>query len=545
MKRFIALFMCAIMTLVFVAGCNTSGNVDETQAPDETSGTETANPAQTPEESDSAEEKILIVRASSDPISFNPNGSADDPAFNIVSNIYSQLVRLDTTRQIIPDLATEWQTSEDGLTMTFKLVENATFHDGVPVTAEDVAYTFNYIITHDTCLMYNRFSAQIESVEAQGDYTAVFHLKNPYAALIGYLGYYGTFIMPKHIFDNGQAWEENPAVMSPIGCGPFKFSQFNPGESIVLVKNENYFKTDVKLDKLIFQQIPDAVAAVQALKSGDIDYLGAVPSANVDELMADSNFVLSLAVLPSPTYICFNFAEEDVLTPAVRLAIAHAINREDISKKVFSGIREPEYNFYPSVVEWASNSNAPAPGYSISEAIAVLEQAGYTKDADGYYVRGITLDCFSTDSSPDVAKLIQGSCKEAGIEIEVIVSEYQAWNQKVSVEKDFMISMQGGFQGPDVSALSGRIGVNGGANYGKYENAEIEQLFLEGMKSTDESVRQPIYYRIQEIMAEELPLVPIVKYASYVAQASYVIDTPIQCAGRAGWIEYSYTDIRG
>ncbi len=543
MKRFTALLLGMVMLLGLFAGCN---NTATTTAPP--SGTSTTAPTTTapttPPTTEPPAEKVFIVRATSDPVTFNPNGTSDDAAFAMVGNVYSKLVTLDATRQIIPELATDWETSADGLSITFHLVKNATFHDGEPVTAEDVAYTFNYIITVDTCLMYNRFSAQIESVEATDEYTVVFHLKQPYAALIGYLGYYATFIMPKHIYDNGQTWDENPAINKPIGSGPFKFVEHKPGEYIELAKNENYFKTEVKLDRLVFRQIPDAATAFQSLLNGEIDYMGAIPDANVAQLMNDPNFTLNMNVLPSPTYILFNFAKTDILTLPVRQAIACAIDRDEISKKVFNNIREPEYNFYPSIIEWASNSDAPAPKYNIEEAVRILEEAGYKKDADGFYVRGITLDCFSTDSSPDIAKLMKATCELAGIELEIIVSEYQAYSTKVGTDKNFMIAMQGGFQGPDPTALSGRIGVGGGQNHGLYANDEIESLFAEAMKTTDEVTRKPMFYRIQEIMQAELPLIPIVKYSTYVAQRSDAINTPIQSAGFAGWVEYAFTDFK-
>ena len=527
MRRKLALLLIAVMLIATLTACGGGGS-------------------ETPSggESEPAEEKVLVVRASSDPVSLNPDGSADDAAFNVVGNVFSQLVRLDANRDVIPDLAESWESSEDGLTITFHLVKNAKWHDGEPVTAEDVAYTFNYILTHDTCLMNARFKPQIESVEATDDYTAVFHMINPYAELIGRLGYYATFIVPKHIMDNGQEWNDNPAAQAPIGSGPFKFVEWNPGENIILEKNEEYFKGEVKLDKLIFRQIPDDATAYQSLLSGEIDYLSSVPGNNTEELQANSDFVMNLNVLPSPTYIAFNFNEGPTAELAVRQAIAYCINREEISDKVFSGIRAPEYNFYPSVIKWVSNSDCPAPSYDPAKAVEILEAAGYEKDANGYYVKDIDLECFSSDSSPDVAKLVKAGCEEAGIGINVNVEEYQAWNTKVHTDHDFDIFMQGGFQGPDVAALSGRVGTNGASNAGGYSNEEVDKLFAEGLLSVDQEVRAPIYKKIQEIMSQDLPLLPIVQYATYTAQASYVVDTPIQCAGKSGWTEYFLTDIQ-
>lgn len=527
MKRMLSLLLALCMLVALLTGCG--GN----------------NTADTPDDSpDNAAEKILVVRLSSDPPSLQPNASANDAAYNVVSNIYSRLVKLDASRQIIPDLATSWETSEDGLTMTFHLAENAYWHDGEKVTSEDVKYTLDYIMAHDTCLRYKIFNQYIENIETPDELTVVINLKSPYAAtLLGYLGYYATFILPQHLLDNGQTWEENPYSMTPVGCGPFKYDSSIPGVSITLAKNENYFQNEVKLDGLVFQIIPDTTTAVQALYSGEIDYTSAVPDSEALAMLNNSDYTLNLSVLPSPTYMFFNFEDETVSQLAVRQAIAMCVNREEISEKVFMGIRKPEYNFYPSIVEWASNSDAPAPSYSIEEAKAVLEAAGFTKDADGYYIRGLILDCFTTDSNPDIAKLICAACAEAGIEITVNTMEYQAWVQKVGTDGDFQIAIVGGFQGPDVSALANRVGTGGTSNYGHYSNERVDELFIQGLNSTDNEVRKPFYYEIQEILSQELPIVPIVQYASYHAQASYVVDTPYECVGKAGWIEFSYADI--
>ena len=526
MKRRLALFLSICMLAAMLLGCST-----------------TQNSTDDPQGSAGSDEKVLVVRHNTEPSSLQPNKTTNDAAYNIISNIYSRLVKLDASRQVIPDLASSWETSEDGLTMTFHLVDNAYWHDGEKVTSEDVKYTFDYILNDETCLRNKIFTTYVESFDAPDDLTFVINLKSPYAgAMLGYLGYYATFILPQHLFDNGQDWDDNPYSLTPVGSGPFKYDSSVPGVSITLVKNEDYYQNEVKLDRLVFQIIPDLTTTVQALYSGDIDFTSAVPDSEVPALLENSDYTLNLSTLPSPTYMLFNFEDETLSQLAVRQAIAMCINRDEISEKVFNGIREPEWNFYPSIVEWVSNPDAPAPSYDVEGARAVLEQAGFTQDADGYYIRGLVVDCATGDSNPDVAKLIVAACQEAGIEITVNAMESQAWTAKMN-EHDFQIALTGGFQGPDVTALFARVGTDQNLNYGSYSNARVDELFTLGLNSTDNDVRRPYYYEIQEILSEELPIVPIVQYATYHVQASYIVDTPIECAGRAGWNEFAYTDI--
>ena len=226
-------------------------------------------------------------------MSFNPDTLPDDNANPIVQNIFNRLVKLDASKQIVPDLATDWDVSEDGLAITFKLREDAHWHDGEPVTSEDVKYTFDQIKANEAYYMSSRLQI-VESIETPDEYTVVFNMTAPDVSFIADLGWYATFILPEHVFNNGQAWEDNPAAMDPIGSGPFKLSEFKQGESVTIVANPDYHEGAPKLDKVIFSIIPDDATAVQALTNGDIDVLENVPAANADELLANKNIRMKL-----------------------------------------------------------------------------------------------------------------------------------------------------------------------------------------------------------------------------------------------------------
>ncbi|MGF7057779.1 ABC transporter substrate-binding protein [Brassicibacter mesophilus] len=487
-------------------------------------------------------EKVLIVRASGDPMSFNPDTLPDDNAYPIVQNIFNRLVKLDASKQIVPDLATDWDVSEDGLAITFKLREDAHWHDGEPVTSEDVKYTFDQIKANEAYYMSSRLQI-VESIETPDEYTVVFNMTAPDVSFIADLGWYATFILPEHVFNNGQAWEDNPAAMDPIGSGPFKLSEFKQGESVTIVANPDYHEGAPKLDKVIFSIIPDDATAVQALTNGDIDVLENVPAANADELLANKNIRMKLNEYPSPMRIILNLNNEAVQDVNVRKAIATAINKEEISEKIYNGVQKPEYSMYPSLIEWASNTEETSPHFNIEEAEKILEAAGYEKDADGYYVRGLTIDVFEGSGYPDAAKLMAASLAEAGIELTVQVHEFNAWFAKVGEQRDFILELQGGFMGPDPAALQKRFGTGVGSNYGEYSNAEFDSLLAEAAATGDQEKRAELYKKAQAIVAEELPYIPIVAFASYDANNAKYINLPIDGTGKWGWAEYTFTDI--
>ncbi len=484
----------------------------------------------------------LIIQTSGDPVSFNPSVTADDYLYPIAQNLFHRLVKMDASKNVIADLAESWDVSDDALTITFHLHNNVTWHDGEPLTSKDVKYTFDYIKENETCYFSSRM-ADVVSIDTPDDSTVVFNMASADVSFIARLGWYSTFILPEHIFNNGQAWEDNPASMDPIGSGPFKFSEFKQGESVTLVANEDYYAGMPDVDKLVYTIIPDVQTAVQALVNGEIDVMDSIPAASVPELQANPDVRLTLNEYPSPMRIIFNLDNSLVQDLAVRKAIAYAINRDEISAKAFAGIQPPEYAMYPSLIAWASNSEDVLPSFDIAAAIQTLEDAGYEKDADGYYVRGLTLDVFEAAGYPDTAKLMAATLKQAGIELIVQVHEFNAWYQKVGLDRDFIIEMQGGFMGPDPSALRDRIGTDQGSNFAAYSNPKVDELLTLCVQTGVQEERAEYLKEAQKILAQDIPYINIVAYAAYDANRTNVINLPIDGAGKWGWAEFTYAQI--
>jgi len=489
----------------------------------------------------SAEEKVIIVRATGNPFSFTPDYRADDYGYPIHQNIYNRLCKLDASKSVpIPDLAERWEYSNDVKKLTFYLFKNAKWHDGVPVTSADVKYTFDTIKANPGYY----FSPQmgiVDNITTPDDYTVVFNLNTPDASFVSMLGWYATFVLPKHVYDTGVPWENNPAGSNPIGSGPFKFESFKESESITIVRNPDYHGGAPKLNKVIYSLVTDASTAVQALLNGEIDHMESLPTANVSDVQANQNLKLVFNEYPSPIRLIFNMKAEPVSNANVRRAIAYAINRDEISTKAYFGYNKPEYNLYTSFIGWATNSTDTCPPYNPAEAKKILEASGFKPDSRGYYVT-CNLDYFPTLSgADDVAKLLQSQLRAAGINLEIISNEYQAWTNKMN-SRNFQIELQGGFMGPDPAALKNRLVTGMASNYGDYSNKEFDALILKGAESAKIEERADYYKAAQKILAEDLPYLPLTGVASPEAYWNNFYNMPIEGTGRWGWAEYSFTD---
>ncbi|MCL2006567.1 MAG: ABC transporter substrate-binding protein [Treponema sp.] len=485
----------------------------------------------------------IVIRSFGDPISFTPNWRADDGSYAIQQNMFHRLTKLDADKGPIGDLAHSWNVTNNGLTITFNLKNNVTWHDGRPVTSADVKYTFDTIKAEPTYFFSPNMSI-VDSIDAPNAYTVVFNMNTADVGFIAQIGWYATFILPRHIYDNGMRWEDNPIANNPIGSGPFRFGEYRPGISTTLLAYDNYHEGRPPVDRLIFQIIPDDATAVQAIINGEIDVFEGAPAANLDELRANASLQNRLNKYPSPIRLHFNFEVEAIRDPVLRRAIAMTIDREDIAMKVSQGVQTPEYNMYPSYYPWASNSVNTAPRFDIPGAVRLLEQAGYTRNASGFFVQGLTLTLFNLEPSPDIAMLIQASAAQAGIGIVLEILDIAAWSTKVGIERDFMIQMQGGFMGPDPAAMIPIFGTGGARNYGNYSNPQVDDLLRRGGEVLDQNQRARFYHEAQRIMADELPYIPIIDYAAYDFFDARLVNLPIDGAGQWGWQEYTHTYFR-
>ena len=487
----------------------------------------------------------MVIAYWGDPISFNPDAKIDDAGSGIYGCIFSRLVALDTNYNVIPDLAESWEVSDDGLTYTFHLRRNVKWHDGHPFTSADVVWTLNQIKSHKEAPASRHFK-DVESIEAPDDYTVVIKMKHPSAPFLGFLAWYGTYIMPKHLYDitkDGSPvdWLDNPHNQKPIGTGPFKFVEWVKGDHVTLEKNPDYFLGEPYLDRIVFKIIPDENTAVQAFINGEADVDQNTSMAQVDMLTKIPGVVVSMKPGPSRFYMSYNVGRRDspMHDKKVRLAVAYALNRKEIFKKAIKHGKVAE-GFYTPAIPWAFNPNAKIPEYDPELAEKLLDEAGYPRKEDGYRFE-ITLVYFTGQEWRDMSTIIKEQLDKVGIKVKLEEYEIAAYIEKVLKAGDFDLTVLDGFQGPDPDNLKLRVGTGGDINVMGYSNKEVDELLEKAARISDKNERAKYYFKVQEILAEDLPIYPIAEVTYLYVHKDYVKDLPYQLPNVVAYNNYAKT----
>ncbi len=497
MKKIIQIIMVVTMTLVSTAGTLVMAQEEPVEG-----GT-------------------FVASIGREPETYNPNAAANDAAYIVIQNVFNKLLKINGNNEVVSDLAESYEYTDDGKTLTFSLYENVLWHDGEPFSAEDVKWTFDQII-EEQGFASSAFSI-IEEINVIDDNTVELKLSESDAGLLGHIAWQGTYIMPKHIYD-GTDWLTNDANQHPIGTGPFKFVEHNPGESVLIERNEDFFGQVPYLDEIIFTIIPDGDVAYQAWLNGETDEnRNGAPADEHEFLAASDEYVLTPMSWPNKSYVFFNMQDGTFTDPLLREAVLYGIDAEEIFVKSLREQGSVSTYFIPPQYEWAVNEDVTHPERDVEKARELIEEAGYELDEEGYYFET------SVDTYPgweDVVPVLISNFEEIGIKLEHNSMDDGTYDQKVLEQQDFEISLLGGYIGPDVSAMATRFGTDQPMNYGLYSSEEMDTELELGRTEVEPEVRAEHYYRVQEILREDLPAVFFWDRGSQMATKAYVKGHP-------------------
>lgn len=462
----------------------------------------------------------FIMAMSGEPQSLVGFLATDTNASMIANNVFSKLVSLNPDMTPRPDLAESWTVSEDGLTYTFNLVTDARWHDGQPVTAEDVVFTVEDIVAEH----FPRASSwvpNVESVTATGEHQVTFHLLEPYAPFMTLMGSSlgsGMLIMPKHIYE-GTDIPNNEANFAPIGSGPFRFGSWNRGAYIELVRNDDYFVDgQPHLDRVIGQIVPDASSRLLAFEQGEIDFLHMyiLPNDQIGRLKEDERFEIAYGGNGPATseFLLFNLREGPLADVMVRQAIAHALDRDAIRDVALFGEGRTATSHINSALEWVQTDEFDYP-HDIERANAMLDEAGYPRDENGirFSMRGVWSG--GRDFESRAAEVIRSQLEEVGIDYVIETYDRPTFIDKVFREWDFDAAHQLFTTGPDPTMSvpsryhTDQIRKAPFVNAMGYSNPELDAIFAREYAIQDRAERAEVWREAQRILMEDLPALPL------------------------------------
>ena len=442
-----------------------------------------------------------------EPASLNPNLKTDDNAFNVSQSLFNKLVTLDADYRVIPDLATRWEISSDGLSYTFFLAPNIKWHDNQPCTSADVKWTLEAITQQKGYAQ--DLAGRIAEITTPNATTVVMRLKEPFAPFISSLAWYGTFILPKHIYENTD-WTKNPANEKPIGTGPFKFVEWVKDDHITATANKEYFRTGPWLDKVTWRFAKPTLTGMDLVLKGDADYTQASPPRErVAELSKTPGISLKTYASTNRYFVGFNFRRKPLDDLRVRKAFNQIIDRSVVLSRAYAGLGTVGVGMYTPGIPWAYNPNSLAPAYNLAEGQKLLDDAGLKRGADGTRLK-LTLVTANVSPAKETATVVQEELAKSGVQVNLVLLTIVEFDKRLYQDGDFDMAIADGSFGPDPDHLNTRFGSTSPNAFIHYSNSEFDAAVAQGARQTKLEDRVQSYYRAQEILARDLPWVPLV-----------------------------------
>ncbi|MGI6642432.1 MAG: ABC transporter substrate-binding protein [Bacillota bacterium] len=489
-KRHLMLLLVAAMVLTAFAGCSTG------PAPSGPSGEE-------PKETE------LVIAIKADVSTLHPSDHRTTSEIDVETQIYDTLYKVSREGKTPePRLATSYEIGSDGMTYTFHLREDATFHDGTPVKASDVVFSAKL---YEQSIYQNATVAGMESVEATDDYTVVFKTSSVYTPFL-------ESIMGMHVASEAyyNSVDDETFAMRPLGSGPYKFVDREVGNKIVLEAYEDYYLGEAPIKKVIYRVIPDDTTIAVGLQTGEIDF-AEIAESSYATLEGKEGVTIDKFNMSRFGFISVNHEKYPFSEVKFRQAIAYAIDREKMVEVALDGFGTVNSNIL-SPLRFGYSEDQPKYTYDPERAKELLRECGIETpyDLGVMYIS----EAFSTQ-----AQLVQSDLEAIGLNTTIEILEANAYYAKlmggecgISV---LAMTLEGNTQEYSLAFLPQYIG---GANNARYKNDQVTQWFEDAVKAVDEDERFEIYDKIFTKVQEDA--VYIVLYNSI---GLYAYNSNLQC----------------
>lgn len=431
----------------------------------------------------------LIAAISGEPDQLDPHKTTAYFSFEVLENVFDTLVQPDENLEMRPALAESWQISPDQLTWTFHLRGGVSFHDGSPLRADDVVYSYRRIMDEKLANV-DKFSA-VADVTAPDPLTVVINLERPTPNLLTNLGgFKGMAIVSRRNVESGQI------ATHPVGTGPFAFLGQKSGDSITLRANPSYWGGAPKISGVTFRFISEPSTALSALQAGEIDWTDSVPTQRVAQLREDDSITLAVTASNDYWYLALNEARPPWNDVRVRRAVAYGIDRDAIVAATSYGTATANQLAIPANNPWYTPYHRYR--YDLDTAHRLLDEAG---------VGDVGMDLLVTSEYPQTvtaAQIIADNLAPLGITVNIRTVDFATWLDQQNTGNFDMLMM--GWLGnidPD-DFYYAQHHSQGTSNAQKFSDPEVDRLLDAGRVETDRQARGALYDEAATLIADKV-----------------------------------------
>jgi peptide/nickel transport system substrate-binding protein len=477
------------------------------------------------------------------PDSLNPGVAVLAEAYTLFELVYDSMFQLQLDGSYTPELAESYTVSDDGKVWTFKIRDGVKFHDGTPLTAEDIAFSYTLYKNHADFPFLNTYTGFFDTIEAPDANTVVINLTEAIPNMESQLIY--LYVLPKHIWEAHAEKAADFENLEMVGSGPFKLVEYQPNQFARLEAVKDHYLYPPKIDGAVIQTFSNQDSLVQALKTGQVDMITEMPATAVPGLRNAANIKLVTGPPAAPTVndIIFNQLAPENCPPddgickghpalrdrSVRLALAHATDKKKIIELLLLGLGTPGLTLIPDSLGVWYNSSLQDYAYDVAQANQILDEAGY-KDSNGDGIRDMPDGSqpltfrvyYPSDSAtaPRMAELLGDQWKQIGIGTEIQTLDPDALTATCCPAFDFDVILWGWGSDPDPNALLSVMttaGIPTGNNETGYSNPAFDDLFVQQGKELDKDKRKEMVWELQKIVFDDV--VYIIPFYSLNVQA--------------------------
>ena len=473
---------------------------------------------------------VVRVGWAGSPDTLNPGMAILTEAYTIFELVYDSMYELNLDGSFTLTLAESVSTSDDGLVWTYKIRDGLTWHDGQPLTAEDISFSYNlYKDTPEYPYMNGYYTTYFESITTTDNNEVVLTLTEAIPNIESQLVF--LYILPKHVWENEDKLEYENTEM--IGSGPFKMAEYVQNEFVRLTANKEHFMTPPKVDEVVFQTFENQDALVQAIKTGQVDMVTEMPNTAAESLKTEENveLVVGAPLAPGVTDIIFNQTDPEncpteeggicsghaaLRDRNVRLAMAHATDKQQLIDVILLGLGNPGLTLIPDGLGVWYNDSLQDYEFDVEKANQILDDAGYA-DTDGDGVREMPDGSeplnfrlnWPSDSinAPRMAELLSEMWGAIGISLEPQAVDPDALTAQCCPAFDFDIMIWGWASDPDPSALLyvyTTEAVPSGSSETGYSNPAYDELYAQQQIELDFEARKDIVWEMQKIVHDDV-----------------------------------------